>query len=285
MEGLVNKIHREVSEYCKLRAESDCRDYYLAAWFEQNGIAQIQEQIEMEEFHKWLTKAEQLGYELGDVQIKTTTDFVPGWSNIVWSYKIKVWIVIENYGEFRDFCLVRFPSKSELSKAFLAPHQERERIELAKKAEKEAEESRIWAEKKAEKEAEKARIWADKKAEIERIKHEKKTWISQHGSNYLKRAIALEYNCEKEYLTERAAIEIPGFMLDWEGKMEWQTRPAPSPKALDLVEEIINDGHNAKVVWLTNPPDQDESEIYEACEALIIFDYLLGKNLVKVITL
>lgn len=154
-------------------------------------------------------------------------------------------------------------------------YEESKRIENKK-----AEESRE-AERKAREEAEKA---AKEAREAERV-----AWITEHGSDYLRRATKLGYNCQRQYVAERAALELPDFQVDFDSQAAWKSRSCPSLEALNEVERLIETGHKAEVVWLTYiKPDDDEDDDwnddeFEACEAIVIHNYLSRYTLVKVV--
>lgn len=112
-------------------------------------------------------------------------------------------------------------------------------------------------------------------------------WIALCGSDHLKRATALGYNCQRYYVLERAEHELPGFTVDFNGYACWKERSCPGETALTEVERLIGQGHNARVVWLTEPPyKQSDEEHYaegpfEPCEAIVISDYLGKYQLVQ----
>ena len=122
------------------------------------------------------------------------------------------------------------------------------------------------------------------KAEAEREGRaaEKAAWVAEHGSDYLKRAVNLGYDCQRQYVTERAAAELPGFTLDFDGNAEWKSRACPSEEALIEVSALIEAGYKACVVWLVNPVRELEyGEFYDEREAIIVDDYLGRYILVK----
>jgi hypothetical protein len=124
-----------------------------------------------------------------------------------------------------------------------------------------------------------ARVEAAQKrsrAEKEAMVAEKANWIAAHGSDHLKRAYALGYDCQRKYATERAAAELPDLFLDYDDHAEWRSRSCPSEKALDEVEKLAALGYKAQVVWLTYPPYKldYECEDFQPMEAVVILDYL-----------
>lgn len=120
---------------------------------------------------------------------------------------------------------------------------------------------------------------------------EKATWIEAQGSDHLKRAFAGGYNCQRLYVTERAAVEAPGFVVDFDDAAQWKDRSCPSMAALE-VEEAANQWGIGKVmvVWLTTGPSaevENEDEYgepyFQEVEAVIIRGYLGRYDLVKII--
>lgn len=140
------------------------------------------------------------------------------------------------------------------------------------------------AERQAEYEAEQAKRKAAKR---ERLEKEKLAWISEYGSDYLQRAVKLGYNCQRQYVTERAAKEFPGYALDFNNNATWKDRACPSMAALEEVERLIRQGYDAEVVWLTEPiqeseySDDDDYCCFEPCETIVVRNYLGKYDLVK----
>ena len=130
---------------------------------------------------------------------------------------------------------------------------------------------------------------ARQKAEKERLAQEKADWIDAHGSDYLQRAAALGYDCQRQYVTERATQELPGFIVDIDDRAHWKSRACPSEEALELVENLIEADHSAECVWLTKSPepaelDEDGYPVeFEECEAVVVQSYLGKYDLVRII--
>jgi len=132
---------------------------------------------------------------------------------------------------------------------------------------------------------------AREKAEKDRREAEKTEWIATHGSDYLRRALALGYDCQRRYVTERAEHELSGFAVDFDDLAQWKSRSCPSEESLELVEALIKADHDAKCVWLTNSTvkpewDDDEDDYregFEPCEAVVIQGYIGKYDLVKII--
>jgi hypothetical protein len=268
MKELANIVHKEVSRFCHEMAEQEYQGYAQAAWFEQNGAEQIEAKLTDERFVEWFERALELGYTLDDVQVKpyiSTHGAWHGWTSFM--------VEIPIYGKYpSSFEKIRFADNSELPKSFVAPFIEREREE----AEKEA---ALPVQREAELAAEKAAKEADRAA-----------WIADHGSDYLQRATKLGYNCQRQYVTERAALELPDLDVDFDNRAQWSGRSCPSIEALDLVEALIEAGHKAEVVWLTGPMEAPIDEAgypapheFESCEAVVVSDYLGKYALVKIL--
>lgn len=96
---------------------------------------------------------------------------------------------------------------------------------------------------------------------------ERSAWIEAHGSEHLRAAHAEGYNCQRRYITERAALELPGWEVDFDARADWRKRSCPSEAALKAALEV-----GARVVWLVTPPSGDPYEHAE-CEALMIPDF------------
>ena len=162
------------------------------------------------------------------------------------------------------------PANLEIIAELEAEHAIRE----AQKAESEARQAANRAKEAAEREAREA----EEKAMKEEREREKKQWIDIYGSDYLKKATKLGYDCQRQYVTERAAREFPGFTVDFDNYAYWRSRSCPSEKALELVEDAQERGFaTAKVVWLIDPPyywDSYENDRYAEREAVVIESYL-----------
>lgn len=123
---------------------------------------------------------------------------------------------------------------------------------------------------------------------------EKLEWIDRHGSDYLKRArLQHQYDCQRPYVFERAALEAPGYTVDWHDGAEWKSRSCPSVAALDELEtmQAKNIG-DVMIVWLTAPakPERDNAgdddydyEPFLPSEAVAVRNYLGKYDLVKIL--
>ena len=119
-----------------------------------------------------------------------------------------------------------------------------------------------------------------KKAEAEAIERARAAWITEHGSEHLKRAWAAGYYCTHRFYTEYAARKYPDAILDFNEHAEIAKRSYPTVKALNLRDKLLNKRYVAKIeiVWLKNFPLNEVSNFYdreqefEPCEAIMITD-------------
>lgn len=139
-----------------------------------------------------------------------------------------------------------------------------------------------------------------KKAATEALKAEREAdkiaWILAHGSEYLQKAHTAGYDCQRKYVEERAALEFPGFVVDFDDNAHWSSRSCPSEPSLNAalaINEAAGD-EIAEVVWLTTEPDGtalgtesddrgewDTSPLQPRREAIVIRNYLGKYDLVK----
>lgn len=133
---------------------------------------------------------------------------------------------------------------------------------------------------------------------------DKQAWVEAHGSRHLQRACAGGYDCQRLYVVERAALEAPGYTVDFNQSAKWKDRACPSVAALDAADaakqmpawEQCTGRQQAEIVWLTTPPSADVPddpygdygyeepwEPWEQREGIVVRDYLGRYELVKVI--
>lgn len=108
-----------------------------------------------------------------------------------------------------------------------------------------------------------------KNAERDAAEAAKVAWIEANGSDHLRRAIAGGYDCQRQYVTERAALEHPGFVVNFDGTADWRSRACPSPAALSLAEQT-----GGTVVWLTRGMDEDD----DGGREVVVITGFLGKH-------
>lgn len=141
---------------------------------------------------------------------------------------------------------------------YAATEVARERAEQAIKRFQAAQEAAAAAEK-AEREAEKA------------------AWIAEFGSQHLRAAFAAGYNSQRQYVIERAALEYPGYAIDFDDNAGWKARSFPSEAAL---AEALRVG--GEVVWLTSEAEKSEDwEEDQEREAVVVQGYLGKYDLIK----
>ena len=191
------------------------------------------------------------------------------------------------YGENRNAYFDEPQSPEQLisfekeRRARIAAQEKALQPELEKALAKAAEEKARRKAENEQQEKERAVLEAARAAEKERQEAERLAWIEAHGSDYLQRAVKLGYNCQRQYVTERVTKEFPGYALDFDNNANWKNRSCPSMAALEEVERLIEAGHDAKVVWLTEPVDDTPDDYpcpdewnagFEPCEAVAIID-------------
>ena len=89
---------------------------------------------------------------------------------------------------------------------------------------------------------------------------EKDRWIKAHGSTHLREAWLADYPSSREYLIERAAMEFPGFTLDFDDNGSDKTRSFPSEAALKAEKHLESFGVKCRVVWVTEWPSSKVDE-------------------------
>lgn len=130
-----------------------------------------------------------------------------------------------------------------------------------------------------------AKAEAEDAAKVARLA-DRAAWIDEHGSEYLRKAVGAGYSCQRQYVTERVALELPGFAVDFADRVETKSRACPSERRLDESLALIAGGHQALVVWLTREPVEpvepaEYDEPAEEREAIVIDGYLGRYTLVK----
>jgi hypothetical protein len=169
--------------------------------------------------------------------------------------------------------LAEFDKEITLDQAltFLATMRgQRQQIE-ADVVEYKAKIARDHAEHNAKLEAERLEREARKAAELAEVA----TWIAAHGSAHLKKAFKGGYDCARLYEAERADVEYPEAVLDFNDQAEFSPRSCPTEHALDI-QETIKAPATAEVVWLTTLPsseiDDEPTQPDEGAEAVKIDD-------------
>lgn len=117
------------------------------------------------------------------------------------------------------------------------------------------------------------------KAAAAKVAAERREWILAHGSDYLKKTHAAGYNCQRVYVTERAALEYPDYALDFRNEADWKARACPSEVMLEEALRV-----NGRVVWMTAPgatlrkawnlecrkENYKETDPFSQCEVVVV---------------
>jgi len=101
-----------------------------------------------------------------------------------------------------------------------------------------------------------------KEAEKQAKEREKAQWIKTHGSQRLKEAFTRGYDCQRLYILERVAMELPGYIVyQFDGRDAWEldNRSCPSAEALEEAKRLEAQGYRPVVKWAKlAPSDEDE---------------------------
>lgn len=106
------------------------------------------------------------------------------------------------------------------------------------------------------------------RAEREVRRLEKLAWVAEHGGEHLRRAVEAGYDCQRLYVSERAAQEYPEYQLDFDEELSYKSRNCPSPEALEESLKLADRGLEARVVWA------DPEGYGRYGEAVVIENYL-----------
>lgn len=140
-----------------------------------------------------------------------------------------------------------------------------------------------WREHERQVAEERRRDQERREAEKQQRLEERRAWIAEHGSAYLRKCEHAGYDCQRRYVLERAALEFPGYVVDFDDNARWKDRSGPSEAALDEAARV-----GGIVVWLTRSPvDDGNPEEYQAGwdderEAVVIRQYLGRYDLIKI---
>ena len=108
-----------------------------------------------------------------------------------------------------------------------------------------------------EREEERKKKEAKKQAE----EREKAQWIQAHGSQHLREAFTRGYDCQRLYILERVAKELPGYeVYQFDGRDEWELydRSCPSVEALEEVKRLEAQGYHPVVKWAKLAPSYED---------------------------
>jgi hypothetical protein len=121
---------------------------------------------------------------------------------------------------------------------------------------------------------------------LRRFRLEQRGWISEHGSERLRAALAGGYKVNTSYTLERAESELPGFWVDTAEDSEWEERADPSFEALAIESAArerlaaIDPDLEVRIVWLTETPRSLDQKLeqqgweFEPQEAILVRPYL-----------
>jgi hypothetical protein len=106
---------------------------------------------------------------------------------------------------------------------------------------------------------------------------ERDAWIEEHGTEALQTALNFSHSSlERDYIKERAAMELPGFIPDFVGLAEVRIGMyEPDHAILWEVERLSREGHHAYTQELRQPPyAAPASQPWQPCECVVIEGYL-----------
>ena len=109
------------------------------------------------------------------------------------------------------------------------------------------------------------RAAADQLAQQARRAVEKADWITEHGSDRLKRLLSEGIECESVYLDERIAAERPGWSYQCDRRGEAEEVRNARQEGLDLLDEARKTDPQAKLAWWTIDHEHDGCEDAEDC--------------------
>lgn len=115
-----------------------------------------------------------------------------------------------------------------------------------------------------------------------KVEEEKQAWIETHGSERLKEATKRGYDCKRLYLTERLALELPGYVTRiWDGRGQWELkdRSCPSEKALEEVKRLEKLGIKPVIKWAVFEDDDGDTEEEEIVYIENYHDYEVYKTI------
>lgn len=187
---------------------------------------------------------------------------------------------IQNQEELLDFETARRFQYDHFEEMHQAEFDEKYSAWEKMRAEVEAQEEKEEEEREQEREKERAEAEVEKAAkELGRL-----DWINKNGSDYLKMAVGLGYNCQRRYVEERSEIELEDFAVDFDDEIKYRSRSCPGYEALIETKNLIEKGFDAKIIWLTKGTKADDDYgDFEECEAILIENYLEKYDCVKLV--
>lgn len=104
------------------------------------------------------------------------------------------------------------------------------------------------------------------------------SWVLEHGSEHLRGAVTGGYDCKRLYVTERAALEYPGYVLDYDNVTKYMDVSCPLPEALKEALWV-----KGSVVFLSNGRREDDwnRSLPEDGQAVVIRGFLGEHTLLR----
>jgi hypothetical protein len=105
---------------------------------------------------------------------------------------------------------------------------------------------------------------------------ERDAWVEAHGSLSLKSELAFGLSAvERDYIKERAAIELPGFVPDFLGLAQRRLTPHEIPDVIVReYAELVGRGYHGSVETLVQPPYAENRGPWKPCQCIVIEGYL-----------
>jgi hypothetical protein len=105
---------------------------------------------------------------------------------------------------------------------------------------------------------------------------DRNAWVEVHGSMSLKSKLELDVTAvERDYIRERAAKELPGFVPDFLGLAQLRPTPHQIPDAIVReYAELSGHGYHGSVDTLVQPPYAVSLWQWMPCQCIVIEGYL-----------
>lgn len=118
---------------------------------------------------------------------------------------------------------------------------------------------------------------------------ERIAWANANGTERLREGLAAGHRCDRLFEIERAAVDYPGFVVDWEKHAAWKDAICPALRELRERKALLAAHPDAEItiVWLTDEPlaskrsDEYDYEPFEEREAIVVDAPSYAKYLVK----
>jgi len=103
----------------------------------------------------------------------------------------------------------------------------------------------------------------------------RREWVMEFGSDHLQRGVKAGHSCQRQYVRERLAIELPEYKLDFGDDVYTRERVCPSVAALDELDRVKGLGFEARIVWIED--EQETSDYYFRDGESVMVEKYLGK--------